>query len=95
MLLSHQVCGGYEDPYGDPHRFGCGVRMGIEIPSPRQTWIPRIACTACNDAAYCYRCSVVCVSVSLLDITVSCAMMAEQIEVPFGCGLGLARGTTH
>jgi len=39
--------------------------------------------TPVEDAAYCYRRSVVCVSVCLLDITVSCAKTAEPIEMPF------------
>jgi len=45
-----------------------------------------MASTECVDAAYCYRCSVVCVSacVCLMDTTVSCANMAEPIEVLFG-----------
>ena len=34
--------------------------------------------------AYRYRCSVVCLSVSLLDTTMSCAKTAEPIEMPFG-----------
>jgi len=33
--------------------------------------------------AYCYRCSVVCVSVCLLDITMSCAETDEPIDMPF------------
>ena len=36
----------------------------------------------CRDAARCYHCSMVCVS--LLDITVSCAELAELIDVSFG-----------
>jgi len=40
----------------------------------------RIACTQCTDAAYCYRCSVVCVLVA----TMSYAETAEAIEVSFG-----------
>jgi len=37
-----------------------------------------------KDAAYCYRCSVVCQSVCLLDTTVSPAKTAEPIEMLFG-----------
>ena len=45
----------------------------------------RIASTACEDATYCYRCSVmVCVSVCPLDTTVCPAKMAKPIEMPFG-----------
>ena len=40
-----------------------------------------------TDAAYCYRCSVVCVSVCLLHATMSCAKPAEPINTSFGCGL--------
>jgi len=40
--------------------------------APRQAILDRTAYTECNDAAYCYRRSVVsvCLSVCLLDITV-------------------------
>jgi len=41
------------------------------------------ACTECKDAACCYWCSVVCVHVCLLDITMICAETAEAIEMPF------------
>ena len=44
----------------------------------------RIASTACEDATYCYRCSVVCVSVCPLDTTVCPAQTDEPIELPFG-----------
>jgi len=54
----------------------CRLSMGIKI----IILFPR---TPVEDAAYCYRCSVVCVSVCLLDITVSCAKTAEPIEMPF------------
>ena len=55
----------------------------------------RIAGTDCKDAAYCYRCVVVCVC--LLDITMSCAETDELIEMSFGVWTGrlrLAQGTT-
>jgi len=44
-----------------------------------------IACTLSKDATYCYWCTVVCVcmSVCLLDISMSCAKMAELIEMQF------------
>jgi len=46
----------------------------------------------CIDAAYCYRRSVVCVSVCLLVTTLSCVKTAEPTEMPFGaCGLGWAQ----
>jgi len=41
----------------------------------------------------CYRCSVVCVSVCLLDITFSCAKTAELIRMPFGVWTRVAQGT--
>ena len=41
-----------------------------------------ITCTECKCAAFC--CGVGCVSVCLLDITLSCAKMAELIELLFG-----------
>jgi len=48
----------------------------------------RIAYTGCKNAACCYRCSVVCVclclSVCLLDTTVSPAKTDEPIEMLFG-----------
>jgi len=40
-----------------------------------------------KDAAYCYRCSVV-----LLDITMSCAKMAECKRCCLGCVLGRTQG---
>jgi len=43
-----------------------------------------IASMDCKDAAYCYRCSVVCLCVCLLDTTVSLTKTAEAIEMPFG-----------
>jgi len=44
------------------------------------------ACTKCEDAASCYRCSVVCVS-CLLDTTVRVsAKMDDPIEMRFGLG---------
>jgi len=36
-----------------------------------------------RDAAYCYRCSVVYVSVCLSDTTRSCAKTAGRIDMPF------------
>jgi len=51
----------------------------------------------CKDAAYCYRCSVVCDCVCcLLDMTMNCATAktAELIEVLFGvCGFKWAQET--
>ena len=32
---------------------------------------------------------------SVLDPTMSCAKTDEPIEMPLGCGLGCARGTTY
>jgi len=44
----------------------------------------RIACTECKDAAaYCYRCSLVCLSVCLSVTTVSSAETAGRIEMRF------------
>jgi len=37
-----------------------------------------------------YRCGVVSVCVCLLVTTLSCAITAEQIDMPFGCRLGKA-----
>ena len=58
-----------------------------------------IACIECEDAAYFYRCSVVCVcacvsvclSVCLLVINMSCDKTAEPVDILFG--LGWAQGT--
>ena len=41
----------------------------------------------CKDAAYCYRCSVVSVSLGLLEITTSCAKTADRDAV-WGVDLG-------
>jgi len=41
-----------------------------------------LACIQCKDAAYCYRCCVVCVFVG--HIYMSCAKTAEPIEMLFG-----------
>ena len=38
----------------------------------------------CKDVVACYTRRVVCLCVSLLDTTVSCVKMAEQLEMPFG-----------
>ena len=42
FVLFRQVCRGYVDPHGDPHGYGCGVGMAIEIPSPRQPCVSAI-----------------------------------------------------
>jgi len=52
-----------------------------------------LGCTAQKDAAYCYICSVVGVSVCLLVTTMSCAKTAEPIQMPFGLRLRWAQGT--
>jgi len=55
-------------------------------------FLGRIACAECKDAAYCYRCSVVCVCVCLLDITVSCAETDGPSKMPFGVWTSVGRG---
>jgi len=48
-------------------------------------FVSRAACTQCIDAAYCYRCSVVCLCVSVGGHNrdkVSCAKTAYLIEMP-------------
>jgi len=48
------------------------------------------------DADDCYsRSSTVCRSVDLSITIVSPAKTAEPIEMPFGCGLGLAQGSLY
>jgi len=48
------------------------------------TILGRIAYEQCIDAAYCYECSVVCVSVFVMVITMSCADSVEPIEMSYG-----------
>ena len=59
-------------------------QLGLMHAVTEKLLLGRIASTACEDATYCYRCSVVCVSVCPLDTTVCPAKMAEPIELPFG-----------
>jgi len=65
-------------------------RRELQRDGPRYTFLSgHITCTQYIDAAYCYRCSVVCVS--LLDITVSHTETVEPIEVPFGDRSGVGQ----
>ena len=43
-----------------------------------------ISCMECRLAACCYQCLMISVCVCLLDITMSCAKMAESVNMPFG-----------
>jgi len=47
------------------------------VQKSEQTILGHTACTECKDVAYCYRCSVVCVCVCLLDTTMSCTKAAK------------------
>ena len=50
------------------------------------TFLGHVECIECKDAAYCYRCSAVCVRVPvyLSDIIMRCAKTDKPIEMPFG-----------
>ena len=80
-----------------PLTFSCFSKIQIgftflvpaDLGSPGKRAVKRVCVCVCvhaqcTDVAYCYRCTIICVSVWLLVTTMICTKIVELIEVPFG-----------